>query len=111
YGFTNNFAAAELLDSNGNGLAVWQDYLAGLNPLDTNATFGVQIATAANPPQIVFNTVAGRTYHIEWSTSANGPWLLLRDNIAGTGGNLVFTDLRNLSSVGASFYRVAVVSP
>src|ERR1039458_2758613 len=34
YGFTNNFAVAELSDPNGNGLAVWQDYLAGLNPLD-----------------------------------------------------------------------------
>ena len=109
YGFTNNFDAAELLDPNGNGLAVWQDYLAGLNPLDTNSTFGVQIAAAPNPPQIFFNTVAGRTYRVEWATSVNGPWLLLRDGIAGTGGIVMLTDLRNLSGVGASFYRVAVV--
>jgi hypothetical protein len=109
YGFTNNFAAAELLDPNGNGLTVWQDYLAGLNPLDPNATFGVQVVAAPNPPQIVFDTIAGRTYRLEWAASVNGPWLLLRDGIAGTGGSVIFTDLRNLSGVGASFYRVAVV--
>ena len=109
-GSRDNFAAAELLDPNGNGLAVWQDYLAGLNPLDPNATFGVQIATATNPPQIAFNTVAGRTYRIEWAANASGPWLLVRDGIAGTGGIVVFTDLRNLSGVSASFYRAAVDS-
>ena len=30
YGFTTNFAAAELIATN--GMPVWQDYLAGLNP-------------------------------------------------------------------------------
>jgi hypothetical protein len=111
YGFTNNFAAAELLDPNGNGLTVWQDYLAGLNPLDTNSTFDVQYASSQNPPQIVFNTVVGRTYSIYWATSLNGPWTILRDDIAGTGGNITYTDLRNLSNAGAMFYRVAVEAP
>jgi hypothetical protein len=35
----------------------------------------------------------------------------LRDGIAGTGGNVTYTDLRNLSTVGAMFYRVAVEDP
>jgi hypothetical protein len=111
YGFTNNFDAAELLDPNGNGLAVWQDYLAGLDPLDTNSTFGVQLAPPQNPPQIIFSTVVGRTYRIEWTTALNGPWTILRDGIAGTGANITFTDVRNLSGVGAMFYRVAVEGP
>ena len=111
YGFTNNFTNAELLDLNGNGLAVWQDYLAGLNPLDTNSTFGVQLAPAQIPPQIIFNTVVGRSYRIEWTTDVNGPWTILRDNIAGTGANISFTDLRNLSLVSGMFYRVAVEGP
>ncbi len=111
YGFTTNFAAAELLDPNGNGLAVWQDYLAGLNPLDTNATFNVQPGSPQNPPQIVFNTVVGRTYRIDWSASLNGNWAVLRDGIAGTGGNVTFTDLRDLSGVTGMFYRVVVEAP
>jgi hypothetical protein len=111
YGFTNNFDAAELLDPNGNGLAVWQDYLAGLNPLDTNATFDVQLAPAQTPPQITFNTVVGRTYRIEWSRGLNGPWTILRDGIAGTGGDISFNDMRDLSQAGVMFYRVAVEGP
>lgn len=108
YGFTNNFADAELLDPNGNGYALWQDYLAGLDPLDTNSTFAVQVATSQNIPQIVFNTVVGRTYRIDWSTSPSGSWTVLRDGIAGTGGNVTFTDLRNLSTVDGMYYRVVV---
>lgn len=111
YGFTNNFAGAELLDPNGNGLAVWQDYLAGLNPLDTNSTFVVQLAPGPTPPQIIFNTVVGRAYRIEWATDLNGPWTVLRDGITGTGANITFTDLRDLSQVDGMFYRVAVEGP
>jgi hypothetical protein len=111
YGFTTNYANAELLDPNGNGLEVWQDYLAGLDPLDTNSTFAVQMAPAQNPPQIVFSTVVGRTYRIEWAESLSGNWTILRDGIAGTGGDITFTDLRDLSEAGAMFYRVVVEDP
>jgi hypothetical protein len=111
YGFTTNYANAELLDPNGNGLEVWQDYLAGLDPLDTNSTFAAQLAPAQNPPQIVFNTVVGRTYRIEWAESLSGNWTILRDGIVGTGGDITFTDLRDLTGVGAMFYRVAVEDP
>jgi Immunoglobulin domain/von Willebrand factor type A domain/Putative Ig domain/Immunoglobulin I-set domain len=109
YGFTNNFAAAELTDPNGNGLAVWQDYLAGLNPLDPNSKFAVHMAGALplGQPQIIFSTVVGRTYRLESATSLDS-WTVLRDNISGTGGNVSFTDLRDLSGVSAVFYRVAV---
>jgi von Willebrand factor type A domain/Putative Ig domain/Immunoglobulin I-set domain len=108
YGFTNNFAAAELLDPNGNGFAVWQDYLAGLNPLDTNSTFAIQSVSSPTAPQITFNTVLGRTYQIDWTTSLNGSWTVLLDGIAGTGGNVTYTDQRNLSGVSTVFYRVSV---
>ena len=109
YGFTNNFATAELSDLNGNGFAVWQDYLAGLNPLDANSVFSVQIAGAPpfDQPQINFSTVVGRTYRIETATSLDS-WIILRDGFAGTGGNISYTDLRNLSGVNAVYYRVAV---
>jgi Immunoglobulin I-set domain/von Willebrand factor type A domain/Putative Ig domain len=111
YGFTNNFAAAELLDPNGNGFPVWQDYLAGLNPLDPHSIFDVKIASLPNPPQIAFSTALGRTYRIDWAASPNGDWTVLRDGIAGTGGDVIFTDERNLSGVSAIYYRVVVEAP
>lgn len=111
YGFTNNFTNAELLDPNNNGLAVWQDYLAGLNPLNTNSTFNTLFTSSSSPPQISFNTVVGRNYRVEWAASLNENWTVLRDGIPGTGGVVTFTDLRNLSSVGCMFYRVLAEYP
>ena len=60
------------------------------------------------PAQIIFSTVADRTYRLESTFSLDTPWAVLRDGISGTGGNVMFTDLRNLSGVSAVFYRVAV---
>ena len=37
-----------------------------------------------------------------------GDWSVLRDNIPGTGGYILFIDDRVLSGVNAVFYRVAV---
>ncbi|MGH7979525.1 MAG: hypothetical protein ACREE6_09125, partial [Limisphaerales bacterium] len=111
YGYTNNFAAAELLDPNGNGLPMWQDYLAGLDPLDPNSAFVVQITGLPNPPQIAFTTVVGRNYRIDWATSPEGDWSVLRDGIVGTGGEVIIPDDRNLSGVSAMYYRVVVQGP
>jgi hypothetical protein len=106
YGFKNNFAAAELIATN--GLPIWQDYLAGLNPTNPASQFNVWTAFApGQTPQILFSTVADRTYRLETATSLNS-WSVLRDGIPGTGGNILFIDNRPLSGVESVFYRVAV---
>jgi hypothetical protein len=106
YGFTTNFADAELITTN--GLPVWQDYVAGLNPTNVNSQFTVSIPFApGQAPQIIFSTVAGRTYRVETATSLDS-WAVLRDNIPGTGSNILFIDDRVLSGVNPVFYRVAV---
>jgi len=107
YGFTTNFDAAELIATN--GLPVWQAYLAGLNPTNANSKFTVSTAFApGQTPQVLFSTVANRTYRVETATSLGSSWIVLRDNIPGTGGNILFIDNRVLSGADAIFYRVAV---
>ncbi len=106
YGFKTNFAAAELIATN--GLPVWQAYLAGLNP--TNAASQFRVWTAFAPgqmPQILFSTVGTRTYQVETATSLGG-WSVLRNNIPGNGGYILFIDNRPLSGVNSVFYRVGV---
>jgi hypothetical protein len=106
YGFKNSFAAAELIATN--GLPVWQDYLAGLNPTNPASRFSVWTAFGpGQTPQIMFSTVSGRTYRLETATSVNS-WSVLRDNMPGTGGNILFIDNRPLVGVQSVFYRVAV---
>ena len=72
YGYKTNFADAELIATN--GLPVWQDYVAGLNPTNVNSQFTVSMPPApGQPPQFLFSTVATRTYRVESSTTAS-PW-------------------------------------
>jgi len=108
YGFpTNNPAATELIIAT-NGLPLWQSYLAGLNPTNINSQFNVWTAfVPGQMPQIAFSTVATRTYRVETATSLES-WTVLRDNISGIGGNILFIDNRNLSGISTMFYRVAV---
>jgi hypothetical protein len=111
YGFTNNPATDELLPSpNGNGLLLWQDYIAGLNPTAPNATFAILPGTmqSGKPPVISFNTVLGRTYRVDYSVTL-GVWSTLRDNITGTGGVVSVTDNRNLGGVSNVYYRLSVI--
>jgi len=53
----------------------------------------------------------GRTYRIEWAASPSGVWTILPDGITGTGGNVTYTDQRDLSTVQDMFYRVVVEDP
>jgi hypothetical protein len=107
YGFkTNNLAATELIVTN--GMPVWQQYVAGLNPTNSASRFAVWPAFGpGQTPQIMFSTIMGRTYRLDTATSLNN-WSVLRDNIPGTGGNILFIDNRPLSGVQSVFYRVAV---
>ena len=109
-GFTNNFAAAELSDPDGDKVPTWQEYMAGTNPRDPNSKFVVRSltqSTASGPFQLKFSTVIGRTYRVEAATSL-GSWQVLQAGIAGSGGDVTVTDNRNLSGVSAVFYRVVV---
>jgi hypothetical protein len=110
HGFTNNFPAAELSDPNGNGMMVWQDYVAGLNPLDPNSKFVIRPLLATQPGQpnqITFSTALGRTYRVETALSLDS-WTTLQDYISGTGGDVTVVDTRNLSGVSSVYYRVLV---
>jgi hypothetical protein len=112
YGFTNtnDFAADELTSPNNNGFALWQDYIAGLDPLDANSTFAITTFVplqSGQPPLITFNSALGRVYRVDSATTL-GDWTPLLDNIQGTGGAITIPDNRNLSGVGAIFYRAVV---
>ena len=112
YGFTNAnaWASYETNDLNGNGLLIWQDYLAGLNPTNASSVFIVRNVSPTGSPvhyQITFSTALNRTYRVE--TSSNLPaWQTLQDGIAGTGGDVTILDTRNLTGTSRAYYRVAV---
>jgi alpha-tubulin suppressor-like RCC1 family protein len=110
YGFTNasDWTNDETSDVDGNGLMIWQDYMAGLDPTNASSVFTVRNFSLTGQPghyQITFSTALNRTYRVETSSDLV-TWQTLQDGIAGTGGDVTVTDSRNLS--GAQYYRVAV---
>jgi len=112
YGFTDStaWAADETNDVNGNGLMVWQDYVAGLNPTNTSSVFAVQNLAPTGPDgkyQVTFSTALNRTYRVETSSDLL-TWQTLQDGIAGTGSDVIVTDTRFLSATAPAFYRVVV---
>jgi len=112
YGFTNPaaWASDETNDLNGNGLLIWQDYVAGLNPTNTGSVFAVQNLSSAGSPscyQITFSTALNRTYRVDTSSNLS-TWQTLQDGIAGTGGDVTVPDTRALSGATSTYYRVAV---
>jgi hypothetical protein len=112
YGLTNasDWAADETNDLDGNGLLIWQDYVAGLNPTNASSVFNVQNFSPTGQPghyQITFSTALNRNYRVETSGDLV-TWQTLQDGIAGTGGDVTVTDNRNLSGATQTYYRVAV---
>jgi len=111
YGFANpgSWVGAETIPDS-NGRLFWQDYVAGLNPLDASSVFVVRNLSSTGSPghyQITFSTALNRTYRVETSSDLL-TWQTLQDGIAGTGGDVTVSDNRNLSGTAQTYYRVAV---
>ena len=109
-GFTNNFAAAELSDPDGDGALTWQEYQAGTVPRDPNSKFIVTRVAQTDPYgryQITFSTARNRTYRLETSGDLVN-WQTLVAGIIGTGNDVTVTDIRNPSATTQAFYRVVV---
>ena len=81
------YEAAALADPNGNGLASWQDYIAGLNPTDPASTFkviSVQPQSATNFV-VKWTSVAGKNYTLESCTNLGSSfWSLVQSAIPAT---------------------------
>jgi hypothetical protein len=112
YGLTNasNWTNDETSDLNGNGLLIWQDYVAGLNPTNASSVFSLQSVTptgSLGQYQVTFSTALNRTYRVDTSSNLV-TWQTLQDGIAGTGGEVTVPDLRILSGTTPVYYRVAV---
>jgi hypothetical protein len=112
YGFTNASAwvSDETNDVDGNGLMIWQDYVAGLNPTNRSSVFAVQSASATSLPgefQLTFQTSLNRIYRVDTSSDLLN-WQTLQDGIPGTGGAVTVTDDRGLPGTIAAYYRLVV---
>lgn len=109
HGFTNNFAAAEISDPDGDGVPTWQEYLANTDPRNPNSVFRVKSALPGfdGRYQVTFTTSLNRTYRVQASADLIN-WQLIQDAIPGSNADITITDTRYLPGVTAMFYRAQV---
>ena len=108
YGWTTNFDAAALADSDGDGQAAWQEYRAGTDPTDANSVLraSIQALPQNGGVRISWPSIAGKSYRIERTGDLIGAWSALATGIASTPPLNTYTDPP--SALKKAFYRVGV---
>jgi titin len=109
-GATTNSQSCATCDPDHDGIDNLQKFLAGLNP--TNATSILSFDAVSNNllnNMVGFLSASGIVYRVESCDDlAGGTWLLLADQIVGTGTNIFIVD-QGVSATGNRFYRLQVL--
>ncbi|MEI8310226.1 MAG: LamG-like jellyroll fold domain-containing protein, partial [Verrucomicrobiota bacterium] len=108
YGWTSNFDAAALADSDGDGQTTWQEYLAGTDPTDPASVLRVRIEADPSTGSILlsWSSISGKSYRIEQATDLAGSWTVQTSNVPATPPTN--THEEQLPTGARVFYRVTV---
>jgi hypothetical protein len=109
-GVTQNFETA--VNSIGaNGMPLWQSYIAGLNPNNTNSQLRLSVvAASSNSVVLHWNSVTGRVYTVWSSGNAVSGFSPIASAINLPSTITYFTNTLSSSS-SATFYRLQVQKP
>jgi parallel beta-helix repeat protein len=104
--------SADYLDSDGDGMNNWQEWIAGTDPKNSSS-FLQMLAPASSGPNIVvsWNSVAGVPYYIQRATDLGAvpAFQRLVSNIIGHAGTTSYTDTNSVGP-GPYYYRIGVNS-
>ncbi len=101
--------SADFIDSDGEGLNNWQEWVCGTCP--TNAQSVLRLLSAVptgTNVTVTWQSAAGGTYFLERSTNLAAPFTLLASFIMGQAGTTSYADT-NVAGAGPLFYRVGVL--
>ena len=103
--------SVDFADLDGNGMNVYQDWIAGLNPTNAASVLALQAPAATNTTGITvtWQSVSGITYFLQSSTnlSASPAFTTIQSNLVGQAGTTSYTDTKATNG-GPYFYRVGV---
>jgi hypothetical protein len=104
---TTNSQSCATCDPDHDGANNLQEFLAGTDPNDPNSALrSGSVVPNGNDLVIRFPTVSGITYRVEYKNDlTTGSWLLLADQLLGTGNTIQLADL-NAATTGHRYYRV-----
>ena len=103
-------AADAAIDSDGDGMTNLQEYQAGTDPKSAASVLRIaSIGISGGDVVITFPSVLGKTYRLEERTELSGSWMLLSDNISGTGSPISVADVEAADQNLKRYYRVSVM--
>jgi len=109
-GFTQNFETV-VNNLGTNGMPLWQSYIAGLNPNNTNSQLRLSLATASSNRVVLhWNSVTGRVYTVWSSANPGGGFSPIPSAINLPSTITYFTNALGTSPT-AAFYRLQVQKP
>ena len=85
HGFGINNTADAALDPDGDGMANWQEYVAGTDPTNSLSYLKIDSLTAASGAAITFGGISNKTYTVQFTDAlGSGSWSTLADLAART---------------------------
>jgi hypothetical protein len=106
---TNSSDAAR--DDDGDGFSNLQEYLAGTDPANPASSLHVTSSViTGHDVQVSFASVLDKNYLLESSASFSPTnWMIITQNVAGTGGTISLADPGGATNVPSRFYRVRLM--
>jgi hypothetical protein len=104
--------SADKIDSDGDGMNNWQEWIAGLDPTNLASVLVLLPPVPTTIPlglRIEWQSVTNRTYYLQRANDLRGPpaFLTIQSNIIGQDRTTSYTDT-NAAGFGPLFYRVGV---
>jgi len=107
YGISNDFDAAALSDSDRDGLAAWEEWIAGTLPTNGESVLQLEIERGAGTMKLLYHAVSGRVYRLDYrdGLAASNAWHSLTGHVARATGRASNTDA---TPAPKRFYRLKV---
>ena len=104
--------SADFVDSDGDGMNNWQEWIAGTNPTNATSVLIMSSPVTSKSPKgvkVIWQSVTGKTYFLQRSTNLSLPlgFSTIQSNLTGLVGTTSFTDT-TATNGNSFFYRVGV---
>jgi hypothetical protein len=102
--------SADFVDSDGDGLNNWQEFIADTNPTNAASCLKMTVAYPIGSPlwtAVKWQSVSTRNYFLQRSTNLASGFSTILTNIAGTDGTTITFDA-TATNGGSYFYKVGV---
>jgi hypothetical protein len=105
--------SADYIDSDGDGMNNWQEWVAGTNP--TNAASALRILSASPTDagvEVSWQSITDRSYYLQRAADLGGTvnFITVATNIVGLTNTTIYVDSNAIGS-GPFFYRIGIPAP